>query len=297
LRGKGDSPKLRGVYEKGCSCSLQWIVEVRERLWFLACFYVIERASRFITLPVNMAENSITCVYNNVPGNTGADVRVGAGFSAFIAFKQRNILFDVGADATILLKNILALGIDARRLDAVVISHNHWDHVYGLPGIYALEESDPDVYVAASSRGAILEQNPRSKVVPIDEPRQIFPCIWSTGSMRVEYRDLSFSEQALILDNDDGIYVVTGCAHPGIVNIVERAKQLLPEKSIAMVAGGFHLVSAIEQEIMDISAKLKKLGVKKIAPSHCTGQTAMQIFEEEWGEHYVRLYLGDGYRF
>ena len=194
-------------------------------------------------------------------------------------------------------KNILALGIDARRLDAVVISHNHWDHVYGLPGIYALEESDPDVYVAASSRGAILEQNPRSKVVPIDEPTQIFPNVWSTGSIGVEYRNLSFSEQALILDNDDGMYVVTGCAHPGIVKIVERAIQLCPQKVILLVAGGFHLVSATEQEIMDISARLKKLGVKRIAPSHCTGHTAVQIFEQEWGEHYVRLYLGDSYRF
>jgi len=243
-----------------------------------------------------MAGNFITCVYNNVPGNTGVDVRIGAGFSAFIAYKQRNILFDVGADATILLKNIVVLGIDTRRLDAVVISHNHWDHVYGLPGIYALEESDPDVYVAASSRGAILEQNPRSKVVPIDEPMQIFPDVWSTGSMHVEYRNLSFSEQAIILNNDDGTYVVTGCAHPGIVSIVERVKQLFPEKPIALVAGGFHLVDATEQEIMKISAKLSKLGVKKIAPSHCTGHTAIQIFEQEWAECYVRLYLGDTYR-
>ena len=244
-----------------------------------------------------MAEHSITCVYNNIPGKTGADVRVGAGFSAFIAFKQRNILFDVGADATILLKNILVSGVDARRLDAVVISHNHWDHVYGLPGIYAVAESDPAVYVAASSKGAILEQNPRTKVVPIDEPTQIFRNIWSTGSLRVEYRDLSFSEQALILDNDDGIYVVTGCAHPGIVKIAERAIELCPQKVILLVAGGFHLISATERQILDISARLKKLGVRKIAPSHCTGHTAMEIFEQEWGEHYVRLYLGDRYRF
>jgi len=244
-----------------------------------------------------LADNFITVVYNNIPGDTGADVRVGAGFSAFIAFKQRNILFDVGADATVLVKNIVVLGIDIRRLDAVVISHNHWDHVYGLPGIYALAESDPDIYVTASSKGAILEQNPRAKVKPIDEPMQIFPDVWSTGSMHVEYRNLPLSEQAIILKNDDGIYVVTGCAHPGIVSIVERVKQSFPKKSIALVAGGFHLVNSTEQEIMDISAKLKKIGVRRIAPSHCTGNMAIDIFEREWGDRFHCLYLGHTYRF
>jgi len=244
-----------------------------------------------------LADNFITVVYNNIPGDTGADVRVGAGFSAFIAFKQRNILFDVGADATVLVRNIVVLGIDIRRLDAVVISHNHWDHVYGLPGIYALAESDPDIYVTASSKGAILEQNPRAKVKPIDEPTQIFPDVWSTGSMNVEYRNLSFSEQAIILKNDDGTYVVTGCAHPGIVSIVERGKQLFPRKSIALVAGGFHLVNSTEQEIMDISAKLKELGVRNIAPSHCTGGMAIEIFKREWSDRFHSLYLGHTYRF
>ncbi|MGB7055842.1 MAG: MBL fold metallo-hydrolase [bacterium] len=244
-----------------------------------------------------LADNSITIVYNNVPGDTAADVRVGAGFGAFISFKQRNILFDVGADGTILLQNIEVLGIDAKQLDAVVISHNHWDHVYGLPGLYALAESNPGVYVPSSSKDAILQQNPRADVVPIDEPVQIFPGVWSSGPMDVDYRGLSFSEQSLILDNADGLYVVTGCAHPGIVSIVDRVKQLLPGKTIAMVTGGFHLVNATEEEIREISTTLRKVGVMNIAPSHCTGLSAMQIFEQEWGEQYLRLYLGDAYRF
>lgn len=244
-----------------------------------------------------LKDNSITIVYNNVPGNTAADVRVGAGFSAFIVFKQRKILFDVGADATILLRNIEMLGIDAKQLDAVVISHNHWDHVYGLPGIYALAESEPRIYVPGSARDAILQQNPRADVVLIGEPVQIFPGVWSSGPMDVDYRGLSFSEQSLILDGDDGLYVVTGCAHPGIVSFVERVRQLFPEKSIALLAGGFHLVNATELEVLEISAKLKQLGVKNLAPSHCTGRLAIEIFKQEWGDRYCRLYLGHSHRF
>lgn len=242
------------------------------------------------------SENSITIVYNNVPGDTAVELQVGGGFSAFIVFRQKRILLDVGGDASTLMNNVRALDLDISNLDAVVISHNHWDHVYGLPAIYALAESDPRIYVPSSSKDAILQQNPSVDVAPIDEPVQIFPNVWSSGAMDVDYRGLSFSEQSLILDSDDGLYVVTGCAHPGIVSIVERVKQLLPGKTIALVTGGFHLVNAKEEEIREISATLRKLGVKNIAPSHCTGRTAMQLFEQEWGEQYLRLYLGDAHR-
>jgi 7,8-dihydropterin-6-yl-methyl-4-(beta-D-ribofuranosyl)aminobenzene 5'-phosphate synthase len=243
-----------------------------------------------------LAENSITIVYNNVPGNTAADVRVGGGFSAFIVFGQERILFDVGGDASILMNNVRALDLDFSNLNAVLISHNHWDHVYGLPGIYAFVESNPGVYVPSSSKDAILQQYPRADVLPVEEPVEIFPDVWSTGIINLDYRGISLSEQALVLDNDDSLYIVTGCAHPGIVSFVERVKQLFPEKSIALLAGGFHLGNAKEEEIKEISTALKILGVNKIAPSHCTGRAAMQIFEQEWGEQYLRLYLGDTHR-
>ncbi|MGD9379312.1 MAG: MBL fold metallo-hydrolase [candidate division WOR-3 bacterium] len=264
------------------------------------CFFVCMLLSTFGNPPLSAgepAENSITIVYNNVPGDTTVDLQVGGGFSAYIIFRQKRILFDVGGDASTLINNIRVLDLDLSNLDAVLISHNHWDHVYGLPGIYVFVESNPGVYVPHSAKDAIAQQYPRADVLPVEEPMQIVPNVWSTGAMAVDYRGIPFSEQALVLENNDGLYVVTGCAHPGIVEIVERVRRMFPEQAIALVAGGFHLVGKTDEQIRGISARLQELGVKRIAPSHCTGQSAMRIFEKEWGEQYLRLYLGNTYHF
>jgi 7,8-dihydropterin-6-yl-methyl-4-(beta-D-ribofuranosyl)aminobenzene 5'-phosphate synthase len=99
------------------------------------------------------------------------------------------------------------------------------------------------------------------------------------------------------LENEEVLYVVTGCAHPDIVNITERVKHMFPEQPIALVTGGFHPVYNTDEEIMKISAKLRKLGVKKIAHSHCTGRSAMEIFKQGWGEQHLRLCLSDTFCF
>jgi 7,8-dihydropterin-6-yl-methyl-4-(beta-D-ribofuranosyl)aminobenzene 5'-phosphate synthase len=245
----------------------------------------------------NNSGNYIAIVYNNIPGDQTYDVEAGAGFSALIMFNEKNILFDTGADATILMGNIKALGLDITPLYAVMISHNHWDHVYGLPGVMAYAEQSPKVFVPNSAACAIRQQNPRAEVISVDKPTEISPQVWSTGPIETKYNGMSLSEQALILDHDEGMYVVTGCAHVGVANIIERAKRLLGEKPILLLTGGFHLANASEREIRNISSRLRQLGVRDIAPSHCTGGSAMDIFKEEWGEHHVRLYLGHVYHF
>jgi 7,8-dihydropterin-6-yl-methyl-4-(beta-D-ribofuranosyl)aminobenzene 5'-phosphate synthase len=241
--------------------------------------------------------NTITIVYNNVPGDISAGLQTAGGFSAFIVFDQQKILFDTGGDTTILIENVRALELDTEGLGAVIISHNHWDHAYGLPGVFYLTEKVPKVYVPGSSRDSILQQNPRLNIVPVYEPAEILPRVWSTGELRTSYRDIVLCEQSLILNGDDGLYVITGCAHPGIVEIIERAKEIFPDRPVALVAGGFHLANASEQDVRDISTKLKELGIRNIAPSHCTGDRAMDVFKEEWGDRYLDLYLGHVHKF
>jgi len=268
----------------------------KKRMFRFGVFMLLNALHNPVLFAGDSVENSITIVYNNVPGDATAGVQVGGGFSAFIVFNQKTILFDVGGDANILVNNLKALGLDAVPLDAIMISHNHFDHLYGLPGV-AYRERPPRVYVPGSCREAILAQNPGADIIPVDEPMQIFPDVWSTGPIATNYNDVTLSEQALIIDGDEALYVVTGCAHPGIVSVIERVRQLFPEEPIALVTGGFHLINATNQEVLDMSAKLKQSGVKKLAPSHCTGRLAMEIFKEEWGEHYLRLYLGHAYHF
>ncbi|MEA3432007.1 MAG: MBL fold metallo-hydrolase, partial [candidate division WOR-3 bacterium] len=84
---------------------------------------------------------------------------------------------------------------------------------------------------------------------------------------------------------------VTGCAHPGIVNIVRKAKELL-NKNIYLVLGGFHLMAYSEKEVKEIIKELEELGVEKIAPSHCTGGRPIELFREAWGENFLDLGCG-----
>jgi 7,8-dihydropterin-6-yl-methyl-4-(beta-D-ribofuranosyl)aminobenzene 5'-phosphate synthase len=207
------------------------------------------------------------------------------------------LVFDAGGEASVILENLHSLGFDNIELDALVISHNHWDHVFGLPGVMSGARNTPPVYVAASAADGIKQQFPRADVIAVDGPKKIAPEVWLTGPLEIEFMGAPLSEQALVLEHPDGLHVVVGCSHPGIVAIVERVQEMFPEAPIAFVGGGFHLRSTGEAEIRKIADALERLGVRKIGPSHCTGGTAVSIFRDRWGKNFVNFDLGDTYRF
>lgn len=242
-------------------------------------------------------EYTIKIVYNNIQGDPDSNLIVAGGFSAWIEFNNKAILFDAGGESTILVKNLHQLNLDINKLDAIFISHNHNDHVYGLPILLGMTRFNPTVYLPQSSQDAILEQNPRAKIVPVDKPEQLYSNIWSTGQIKTNYLNTVISEQALVIEKSEGICIITGCSHPGIIRLIEESKKIFPEKSIILVAGGFHLRNHTEDEIREISLKFKELGVKNIGPSHCTGKNAIKIFKNEWKDNFIRLYLGDEYKF
>lgn len=247
--------------------------------------------------PVEKEENVIKIVVDNIPSDTNTNLMVTGGFSAWIEANNKILLFDTGGDYISLLDNIEMLNLDPEKLDAVFISHNHWDHAYGLPGIMTATGCKPDVYVAENSHKGIIEQFPRARVIPVDTQTQISPGMWSTGQMKAEILNTVIDEQSLIIEREDRIYIITGCAHPGIVEIAEKAKSMFPDKTIALLAGGFHLRAHSEKQIEEISSRLREIGVKAVAPSHCTGQSAIDYFKKEWGDNYISLNLGDEYRF
>jgi 7,8-dihydropterin-6-yl-methyl-4-(beta-D-ribofuranosyl)aminobenzene 5'-phosphate synthase len=98
-------------------------------------------------------------------------------------------------------------------------------------------------------------------------------------------------EQALIVDTSQGLVVITGCAHPDIANMAEHATKYL-DKNIYLLMGGFHLAGRSGTEIREIIQRLKALDVKKVAPSHCTGDTAIHMFREAWKEDFLEGGLG-----
>lgn len=227
----------------------------------------------------------ITVLYDNY--TLREDCRTDWGFSCMIAGLEKTILFDAGAQGTILLENMDKLKVSERDVDLVVASHNHLDHTGGLTAfldrrgggpVYLPKSASPELVHDAKARGAVV-------VIP-DGPLQICGHAHLTGPLGT-----AIVEQALVLDTPRGLVVITGCAHPGIVPIVRKAKEMLG-KEVYFVLGGFHLVNMPDAEVREIIGQFKALGVQKAGPSHCTGPTAIKLFREAYGRDFIPVGIG-----
>ena len=167
----------------------------------------------------------ITIVYDNEVRKEG--LRAGWGFSAFIeSEKAPPILFDTGADSPTLLHNMKELNIDPKNIGTIVISHAHGDHTGGLSQILRMNET-AELYLPSSFWGAL----PGRKVTIVKKDAiQIRENVFSTG-------ELEGIEQSLALKTNKGIFVVTGCAHPAMKNILGAASKF---GKLYGIAGGFH---------------------------------------------------------
>lgn len=236
--------------------------------------------------PLKMKKVTFTIAYNNIPYRK--DLKTSWGMSCYIEGLEKNILFDTGGDGEILLYNMKKLGIDPKRIDVIVLSHIHADHIQGVweilkikPGIlvYIPSSFPQDLKDRLKSSGA--------KVIEIKEPLKICKGVWSTGEMG-EF----IKEQSLIIDTPKGIIVLTGCAHPGIVSIVDKAERMLRRDRAYLALGGFHLMAYSNEEIKRIINGLKKLNVEKVGPSHCTGGEAIELFRRAWGDNFIDMGCG-----
>ena len=122
---------------------------------------------------------------------------------------KRKIMFDTCWDGNVLLHNMEKLGVTKEDIDTIVISHDHWDHLGGLTHIL---HPDVTVYVPNSfSRELMHEIEQRAGKVEATGPKEIAPDVFTTGEIGGKIK-----EQALLLKINQGIVVVTGCAHPGL---------------------------------------------------------------------------------
>lgn len=229
-------------------------------------------------------------VFNNIAGVS--NLSASWGFGAWVADDSNIVLFDTGDNGKILLNNLDALGLAPEQVNAVVVSHIHWDHIGGLSDFLKVARKDVKVYVPESILEAMSGQFHGADFVAVDDAQEIFPGVWTTGQLMGDYRGSSIPEQALIINTNDGLVVVTGCSHPGVVNIVQRAHELFPDIPILLVTGGFHLGAHSKAQVEAIADSLKSLGVQQVAPSHCTGERAIEIFRKRWGDNFKELFLG-----
>jgi 7,8-dihydropterin-6-yl-methyl-4-(beta-D-ribofuranosyl)aminobenzene 5'-phosphate synthase len=255
-----------------------------------------------------MADGRITVLVEN--STSGRGLLAEHGLSFWIEFGPRRILFDTG-QSDILLHNAQILGVDLGKMDAVVLSHGHYDHTGGLSKVLEMAPAVP-VYLHPQAlepkfaggpgqcRQIAMERDLtrvlRQRIEDglgsfTDGPVEILPGVWAIGEVprysALEdtggpfYSDAACTEvdellddQALVLETEEGLVVVLGCAHAGVVNTLDYVAELFPDRPIRTVLGGMHLVRASHARIIHTIEALHRHNVQQVGPAHCTGAEA-----------------------
>ena len=227
-----------------------------------------------------MEDINITIVCDNNPYKEGLET--GWGFSCLVTGREKTILFDTGPGGSLLV-NMEKLAINPHSIDIVALSHIHPDHTGGLESFL---EKNPEVTVyLPKSFPERFKDNVKAqgaKVIEVKQPKEICENVWSTGQ-----HGKWIKEQSLIVRTETGSIVIAGCSHPGIVNIVNAAKDLVKD-DILLVMGGFHLEWVGKGKIGKVISVFKQLQVRYVGLCHGSGDKARSLFEEHFGRNYIK---------
>ena len=228
----------------------------------------------------------ITVIYDNNP--MIKNLQPDWGFACLVEIGKNKILFDTGDNGTILMKNMGKLGIDPKSIDVVVLSHFHHDHTGGLKDFLEVNSKVKVFYPQSFPREIVdMIKHSGAEAVPVSEFMEILPDVFTLGEIKG-----IIPEQSLAVRSKKGVVVITGCAHPGIVNILQRAKNKLPAEQIYLAIGGFHLHRLNEDEISKVIQKMFDMEILSVAPTHCSGSLARQMFREVFSADYAEVGVG-----
>jgi len=202
----------------------------------------------------------ITIIYDNEVWKEG--LKADWGFSCLVEAYNRKILFDTGANGSILLDNMRKLNINPAEIDDVFISHAHFDHTGGLSA-FLDQNNDVAAWIPPSFRGL---RNVR-EVVKLDGPKKLYEGIYSTG-------ELEGIEQSLCVETKRGIVIIVGCSHPRMEHILKVASQF---GRVYGIIGGLH--GTRPESLKDLNL---------ICPAHCTQ------YKAEIKSLYPEKYVGGG---
>lgn len=262
---------------------------MNKRILIITCLVLLAPVSFASAMEKSSSQKrqkvSITILYDNYVFTEG--LKSNWGFSCILTGTEKTILFDTGTKSKLFLENIDKLKINPKDVNAVVISHNHGDHTGGLLAFLG-KNSDVSVYLPPSCPDSFIQKikGTGAKVVIPDAPVEICKGVHLTGPMGEK-----IIEQSMIVDTAEGAVVITGCSHPGIVNIIRKSKSIL-SKEIYLVFGGFHLLRKSDEELKQIISEFRELGVKKVGPTHCSGERAIQMFRQAYGPGFVQMGVG-----
>ncbi len=228
----------------------------------------------------------LTLLYDSMAHIRG--LKTGWGFSCLIAVGETTLLFDTGGDGNILLSNMKKLGINPKTVQIVLLSHNRAGHIGGLNEFLQI---NPQVsaYIPESFPKRIINSIEKAgvKTIRVAEFSEIKPRLFTLGTFTGFFR-----EQALAIDTSMGIVVVTGCAHHGIIPILQKTKEVLPGKPIYLALGGFHFYGLSDSEKLIVFEAFKMLKVQKVAPCHCCEENCRLRFKKVYGNDYIEMGVG-----
>jgi len=221
-------------------------------------------------------------------------LHIGWGISVIV---DGGVLFDTGENGEWLMDNLKHMRVDIENIESVVISHNHWDHTGGLWKL--LKHKDKLKVYGCANFDKVFKKKIRSlggNMIEVagDNPNKIkiSKNIYSSGEILGKYDNSDIAEQALVIESGKGLVVITGCAHPGIINILENIKERFNGKKMYFVMGGFHLMNMYQRRIKFIIKEFRTIGIKKVGPTHCSGKEAEDMFKKEYQNDYIDIKAG-----
>ena len=275
----------------------------------LACFALQLSAQQVRSLKVQVLSTMLT-------SNEG----VGEwGFSAVVDVDGHRILFDTGDRPETVLNNAKELHVDLSNITDVVLSHNHHDHTGGLMTLRnAMMKKNPSALSRAHVGQGIFEPRRTDKGRPIDfmittrreyeasggkfivydHPAEIFPGVWLTGPVPRKYPERNWSghieiqtkdgwkednlpeDMSLVINTAQGLVVLSGCSHSGIVNTLDYTRSSIRNAPIHAALGGFHLYQLDDEKLRWTATKLRDFGVQNFLGAHCTGIEAVYRIRE-----------------
>ena len=233
------------------------------------------------------------------------------GFAALVEADGHRVLVDTGARPQTVLLNARELGVDLAGVKEVVLTHNHADHTGGLVTLRTeLMKTNPaalseahvatGIFYSRQSGAGGAEENTMiatkkeyeaigGKFIEHSEAGEIFPGAWITGPVPRVFLERNWSvkgkvltpaglvedtipeDQSLVVNTPQGLVVITGCGHAGIVNILTFAHKEFPTPPVYAVIGGLHLFAASDQQVDWTADEMKGFGISYLIGAHCTG--------------------------
>jgi 7,8-dihydropterin-6-yl-methyl-4-(beta-D-ribofuranosyl)aminobenzene 5'-phosphate synthase len=264
--------------------------------------------------------NRITILYDAF--GKSSNLKKDWGFSAFVEYDGKRILFDTGNNADTFAQNVKALGIDLKKLDFAVISHRHGDHTSGLnyllsvnPSVKIYAPKEAFGVFGAALPGTFYRKDeslpgdmryydgqppakmtfgtpwPGANFVWVDNLTEVAPAIYLISTVSQTPGTLELRELSLAIKSPKGVILGVGCSHPGIEKILEASTAV--DKHVHLVFGGLHLVTTPDPEITRLTTALHdQWKVDRMAAGHCTGEPAFAALRKAFGDHYLYAGLG-----